>query len=293
MRKPHSPFVLPLIFAVGLASLGAAGCSGATSAASPAGGATQQAIVTDERGPLRAVGQAFAEVPLSSDQRTRIEALFRATEARHAEAWRASASARKELLLLLADQVQAGAIDKAALAPKLAAATGPWQAAREQDRAALVALHGTLTPEQRSAFVEAFRPEHMHRGPGGHGRDRAEQAHHQKGKHQHFGKILKELDLSADQKDKLKEVMRDELGKDNKRDMKERFMQRRSEGKKALEAFKTDRFTGEGVFPAAADKPGGPEARLEKMLRIIEAATPILTPEQRTKAAAALRERAQ
>lgn len=161
-----------------LLALAALGCS-ASAHQPPAAGATQQAIATEQPGPLRAVGQAFAEVPLSPEQRARIEVLFRATESRHAEAWKGSTNARKDLLLALADQVQAGAIDKAALAPKLEAAAAPWRKAHEADRAALVDLHAALTPEQRKAFAEAFNP-----GKMGHGEHaKGKRGDHAKGEH--------------------------------------------------------------------------------------------------------------
>lgn len=268
-------------------ALAAFGCSASTPTGAVGGvGATQQAIVTEQRGALRAVGQAFAEVPLTPEQRTRIEVLFRAAESRHAEAWKGSTNARKDLLLALADQVQAGAIDKAALAPKLEAASAPWRKAHEADRAALVDLHATLTPDQRKAFAEAFHPGKMGRGE------------HAKGKHgEHaatlrergFGHAWKELDLTSDQKDKLKEALQAARGEDGKDGKKGAFAQRREQRKKALESFTSDKFTGagDGVFPA--NKAGG---RLEHMVRFAEIATPILTPEQRTKAAAVLRERA-
>lgn len=293
--RSRSHALLSLAGALVLA-LAATGCSaGASTAAGPAAGTTQQAIATQEPGPLHAAGEAFAEVPLTSEQRTRIEALFRATEQRHAEAWKQSAAARKDLLLALADQVQAGAIDKAALQPKIEAAAAPWKAVREADRAALVELHGALSPEQRKAFVDAF-PEKMrasfggkhghHEGHEGHdGRDHAEMA----GPLGKMGHAWKELDLTSDQKDKLKEAFRSEMGGAGGKSMREAFAARREEGKKALESFKGDKFTGEGVF-------GGPDKahdRVEKMIHFAEVALPILTPEQRAKAATLLRQRAE
>jgi Spy/CpxP family protein refolding chaperone len=271
-------------------TLALAGCSAGATSAPPASGATAQAIVTEEPGPLHAAGQAFAEVPISAQQRARIEGLFRATEARHAGAWRDSAAARKELLGALADQVEAGAIDTAALAPKLEAAAAPWRKMREDDRAALVDLHAALSPEQRKAFVDAFRSEAMHHGFRGKGKHGDKGGHADKGEHargERFGHAWKALDLTSDQKDKLKEAMHAAKEGHANGSKREEFARRRDQGKKALEAFASDTFTGEGLLPA--DKA---DARLEKMLRFAEIATPILTPEQRTKAAAMLRERA-
>lgn len=267
-------------------ALAAFGCS-ASAPPPPAAGGTRQAIVTEQPGPLRAVGLAFAGVPLSPEQRTRIEALFRATERRHAEAWKGSTNARKDLLLALADQVQAGAIDKAALAPKLEAAAAPWRTAHEADRAALVDLHATLTPNQRKAFAVAFHPgkmRHAEHAKGKHG-DHAKGQHAATLRERGFGHAWKELDLTSDQKDKLKEAMQAARGKD--RGKGEAFAQRRELRRKALESFSSDTFTGEGLFHA-----NRAEGRPEHLLQFVEIATPILTPEQRTKAGAMLRERA-
>jgi Spy/CpxP family protein refolding chaperone len=273
-------FALPLMLSL-------AACSGTTTAP-PAAGTTQQAIATNGPGPLRAMGSAFAEVPLSPEQRTRIEALFKQTEDRHAEAWRASAAARKELLLALADQVKAGAIDRAALAPKAEAAAAPLKKAHEQDRAALVELHKALTPEQRAQFVDALQDRHsMAKKAFGRGDGREEHAlaGKGKGKHERFGHMWKELDLSSEQKEKLKEAMKSAMGERGKG--KEHFAQRREEMKKLMESFKSDQFTGE--LPGHG-KDGS--AMVDRILKFAEVATPILTPEQRTKASEMLRERA-
>jgi Spy/CpxP family protein refolding chaperone len=265
---PRSLFAL---FAVPFAILLAA-CSAGTNTAPAASGTTQQAIATQDPGPLRAVGLALGEVPLAADQRTKIEALFHKVEARHLQARTESAAPRKELLLTLATQVEAGTIDRAALAPKIEATATAFRKAREEDRAALVELHASLTPDQRKAFVDAFEPQTFHKAFEGHPMK------------ERFGK-WKELNLTAEQRDKLKDAMRAEFAAD-KHGGKEMFKARMEHGKKALEAFKNDQFTGADLFPDHATQ------FIEHMLRFAEIATPILTPEQRTKAAEMLRERA-
>jgi Spy/CpxP family protein refolding chaperone len=281
--------------------LALAACSGTTTSAPPAG-TTQQPIATSGHGPLRAMGSAFAEVPLSAEQRVRIEGLFKQTEERHAEAWRTSAAARKELMLALADQVKAGAIDRAALAPKAEAAAAPLKKAHEQDRAALVELHKALTPEQRAQFVDALGDRHamakkaFGRGDGReeHGL-RGEGAGKGKGKHERFGKLWKELDLTSEQKDKLKEAMKSSMGGQggkgrDKQDRKEQFAHRREEMKKLMDSFKTEQFTGQ--LPGHDPSGGHANAMIDRMLKFAEVATPILTPEQRVKASELLKERA-
>lgn len=225
-------------------------------------------------------GKAFAHVSLTAEQRTQVETLFKAAEARHTKAWTDSSAARIDVLNTLADQVQSGAFDRNAIAPKVEVAAAPWRAAQEQDRAAIVELHKALTPEQRADFVEGFESEHpSHHFFGGKSKEDAS------GKREHFMKIASDLDLTSDQKDKLKEAFHAQGGVEHP--IRDAVLHRHDEGKKALEAFKTDSFDGSGVFGA-----GHADKRIEKMLHFAEIAIPILTPEQRTKAAALLRERA-
>lgn len=280
-----SPILLGFVLAL-------SACSGATSGAPPAAGTSQQAIATTEPGPLRALGAAFAQVPLSQEQRVKIEGLFKAAETRHAEAWKTSAGARKDLLLALAEQVEKGAVDKNALAPKIDAVAAVAKSAREQDQKALLELHATLSPEQRAAFVDALgEPHHMWKKGFGHAPEGEQPTTEKRGRHDradrghHFGHAFKELNLSDEQKEKLKEAMKASMGhdKDGKRAA---FAKHREEAKQALESFKSDKFTGELMPPHK----GGDH--IERMVRFAETATPILTPEQRTKAAQMLRERA-
>lgn len=295
IRTRFAFLALPVVLAL-------AGCSGATTASATPADTTREAIVTSEPGPLAAVGRTFGDVSLTAPQRARVTDLFRAAEARHATAWKSSADARKALLLAVADQVQAGAIDDAALKPKIDAVSAPMAKVRDDDRAALVELHKTLTPEQRAAFVDAL-PKHMresfmgHMGKRGHDdapppAAGAQPAPPPDGEH-HFAKMhmggplmeaWKELDLTSDQRDQLKELFKKEIG--GGKSMREAFASHRDERKQALESFKSDKFDGAALFPA----PKGDHA--EQMVGFAKKALPILTPEQRTKVATMLRDRA-
>ncbi|MBK6695852.1 MAG: Spy/CpxP family protein refolding chaperone [Myxococcales bacterium] len=248
----------------------ASGCSAGASTSAPPVGATQQPIATQEAGPLRAVGLALGDVPLGADQRTRIQDLFKQAETRHQAVRTETANLKKDLMLSLADQVERGAIDKAALAPKVETAMNAFKKVRGEDMAALAELHKTLTPDQRKAFVDAFEPKMMHKAMEGHPMK------------ERLGK-WRELELTSDQKDKLKEAFKAQVGGEHP--MKA-FREHRGHAKRALESFKNDTFNANEVMPDRTAE------WLPRMLKFVETATPILTPEQRTKAAAMLRERA-
>ena len=298
--RPRARFAflaLPLVLA-------AAGCSAATATFATPAGTTREAIASSEPGPLAAVGETFGDVPLTAPQRARVTELFRAAEARHATAWKSSAEARKALLLAVADQVQAGAIDEAGLKPKIDAVAAPMKKVRDEDRASLVELHKTLTPEQRAAFVDAL-PKHMRESfmgkMGTHAEHRppppaangAEPAPPPAAEH-HFAKMhmggplmeaWKELDLTSDQRDQLKELFKKEIA--GGKPMREAFAGHREERKQALESFKSDSFDGTALLA-----PPKGEDRAEKMVHFAAKALPILTPEQRAKVATMLRDRA-
>jgi Spy/CpxP family protein refolding chaperone len=281
--------LLASVFAGSLATL-VSGC-GSRAADKPAESAkaagTKAPIATEEHGPLHALGSAFGEVAITPAQRSEIEKLFKDAEARHAQAKTGSESARKDLLLALAAQVEQGTIDRAALGPKIEAAAGPWTAARTADRAGLERLHAILTPLQRGALVDALEDElsgrGAHRGRG-HGKARGGAQHHA---HDRAQRWADELALTEAQKDQIKGALRAERGKGHGDEAA-----KRGPGPhlgRTMEAFREDRF----VAAAGTNETATAHEPAERTLRFMEIAVPVLTPAQRTLAAQKLRERAE
>src|SRR5262249_52977054 len=156
-------------------------------------------------GPAKMVSEALADVPLSPEQRSQIEQLASEAEVRH----KAVQATHRDLLLAIADQVEKGAIDRAALQPKIDAATQAWQASRPQDRSAFERLHTILNPNQRSEFVDAMRTKyHSHKGKG----------HHEGGGHDRLAHWAEELGLTQDQKDRIRTALKEEHAKTDPRD---------------------------------------------------------------------------
>ena len=174
--------------------------------------------------------------------------------------------ARKNLALALADEIEAGKVDKDTLRPeiedlvKAAETTSPFL------RKAVEKLHDILDSQQRQEFVEHFRDELK----------QAKEKMDPKAQVDRWSQILK---LTDDQKQKITDVLeRDRAeGKEMHEDLK-----------KVLDAFPADSFSLDQVLPA-----GHVREHTERMAnRIIEDArevTDILNPEQRKVAADAIR----
>lgn len=198
-----------------------------------------------------AVGvKALAEVPLRPDQRTAIEALAQAAEARHAP----MAADRRDLMLAVADQVEAGNVDKSALQPRIAKVTADAAAVRDEDRAAIVKLHDLLDADQRSAFVDALETK---RGSG-HGLSKMKQ-------------LADDLKLTDAERGQVRSLLRGSM----------KDLHGEHHGKEMLEAFRQDRLDLDKVAPPKdlASIHG------DRVASLAEKVLPILTADQRKLAA--------
>lgn len=260
----------------------AAGCSGATEQPHTSATALSKAPIGEgTHGPVRLVGQALGEVALRPDQRTKLEAIAKEAEARHASVQ----GARKDLMLAFADQVEKGAIDRAALQPRIDAAKAGEGAVRPQDLAALDQVHAILDKDQRAAFVEALEDEIKGAFKGKH--------HGKKGKGEaavgfgHMKQLARDLNLSDAQKDQIKDKLRalhESREKDGEHGKRGGFGKMR-QAKQALESFANDDFRAASL---AAALPAHDD-HAARMLDAAEAVLPVLTPEQRKIAAEKLR----
>jgi Spy/CpxP family protein refolding chaperone len=268
----HSLVALTLVLAVP-----ALGCAGTVSSEPPASAetATSKApVAVTAHGPVKLFGAALGEVPLTASQRTAIEGLATAAEARHADA----RTAGQDLMTTLATQIEAGQIDRTALQPKLDAMVASMQKAQPLDRSAFEQLHAILTPDQRAAFVDAV---------ASHVGDLKDKMGERHGMHQWAA----DLNLTDDQKSQIKDAMMARFKADG-HDAKEEWKGAKHQGKQVMDAFKGDRFVFDEVAPpkdvaAMVNRTSG------HLLGVAEVALPILTPAQRTLAAQKVREHAQ
>ena len=254
------------------------GCGGSVASAQTATpGGTRAPVAQSAHGQVKFLGAALGDVPLTDAQRAQIEKLASDADARREPA----RSARHDMLLLLASQVEAGAIDRAALQPKIDAIVAVARTAQPVDRAAVEQLHAILGPDQRVAFADAVEA---------HGA-------HAVGRFMDHGGLREwadALSLTDAQRDQIKGILKQSVGEWSRhggghgRDAGGEGGHR---GAKILEAFKQDRFVFDEVAPVR-DAGQQAETMTDHFLTIATQVLPVLTPAQRSTAAARLRERA-
>ncbi len=278
---------LALLAALAVVPASVVACGGSVEAPqTTASAATKAPVGATTHGFVKVVGEALGEVPLRAEQRTELEKLATEAETRHA----AMADGRKDLMGAIADQIEKGALDRAALQPKVDRVVADFEKVRPADNAALARVHAILDPEQRSAFVDALEKKmHEHHGM------RAEGKSAMKG-FVHMKQLADELKLTDDQRAQIRAVMMDahkEQGGEIRGERAERaghhaWKGRHHAGKQALEAFRSDKFDPNAIGPQGDMKEKAAEGTT-KILGVAEKLLPILTPEQRKIAADKLR----
>jgi len=244
---------------------------------------------TTFHGPARRVADALAQVGLRDDQRVQIQAIASDLEARHATA----SLAHHDFAQALAEQIAAGAVDRVALAPKLAALSAAATGVQPKERAAFETLHGILDASQRAELVEAMAASgHGWRGGAGEG-EGAPGEHpweHQKG-HGPAEQWADDLGLTDSQRVTFKEILHNAFEAVHAL-MPGRGFHGDHHGKAILEAFKGETFSFDAVAPM---EDHGAKAALMAghMIDVVEKVLPLLTADQRSIAAQKLLERAE
>lgn len=279
-----------ILFVVSIASVAALsavaiGCGGSVEQPQTQASAVSKAPVAPQsHGVVKLVGDALGEVALRPDQRTELEKLAALADQRHA----AMAGGKKDLMLALADQVEKGSIDRAALQPKLDRIVSDLEKVRPDDSAALARVHAILDPEQRNAFADALESRFKggHRGGKHHGGEKGEAGQHgPMGGMQAMKQLAEDLDLTDDQKSQIKDTLRSGHDGHSFREMRENIGQ----GKRVLDSFRSDTFDPAAAAPPPDKLRERAAAGTGRMIGIAEKVLPILTPEQRKLAADKLR----
>ncbi|CAN5689204.1 hypothetical protein BH09MYX1_BH09MYX1_32450 [soil metagenome] len=286
------------------------GC-GASSAEAPVqtaqAASTKAAFTVPAHGFVKVALDALGDVALRPEQRAQIETLAKDAETRH----EATRQAREALMLAIADQVQAGNVDQAALQPKLDTMKAAMDASKPRDAAGLEKLHGILDADQRAAFVNGLKAKALDHG-GGDDDDHASgaaappgaQAHAGPGGHGGgmgfgpLGHLAAELKLTDDQKDKMKQAFfaqRSEGGPGGASGPGGAMMHDGRGGheriEKTLDAFKSDHFVVAELEGDHAGKDFMTEHG-DRLFKLAQTMLPILTSEQRTTLAAKIRDQA-
>jgi Spy/CpxP family protein refolding chaperone len=249
----------------GALALGA--CSGAEAGQGAASSA--QAANEDPAGfaQLGLIREALDKVALRPDQKTEIEQMMAAAEARHEPVRAAHVALRSAI----ADQVVAGKVDRGALRPQIDSLLVAIDRARPDDRAALVRLHDLLDKGQREQLVGAVESSFR-------GRMKDRKGH---GPHQWAA----DLNLSDQQRDQIRAAMRDQFHKGGD-GAREHWRAAHEEGRRLLHSFREDKFTLDGTVVFGRDRI---EHGIDRMIELANTAVPILRPEQRAIAAQKLR----
>ena len=290
---------LSLSFVLAASAATLAACGGTVEQPQSSASAVSKAPVgATTHGFVKVVGEALGEVPLRAEQRTELERLATEVDARHA----AMAEGRKELALAIADQVERGTIDRAALQPKIDRVVADVEKARPDDRAAVARVHALLDADQRDAFVDALEAR-----LGEMRRSRSKGFAEMK-------QLADDLKLTDEQRAQIREAFKGgqhaRFGREHAGDqarehrakhkrpghgrghapghaMKGRF----GHGHGRLEAFRADKLDLDRLAPTV-DLKGAATAGTDRMIGFAEKVLPVLTPEQRKIAADRLRARA-
>lgn len=235
------------------------GTSGAAASAQPAARHQRQ------QGLLR---RALQLDSLSSAQRAAIDQLVQEQHTSRVPVRQADA----QLLTSVAQQVESGTINPPALAPAIQARENAALAERGD---AIQKLHDLLTPDQRSALVDAIESQAQspHRDGGAPTRV--------------LNRIASRLGLTPAQRQQIaSNLSTARQGQDGAADR----AARRQAWTAWLESFRTDSFQASSSLSGSAR--AAMDRRAERAEQLLQAALPVLTPAQRAQAADLLRARA-
>jgi Spy/CpxP family protein refolding chaperone len=271
---------LSLRFAPGLLlAITLAACSGSTTSTegtnapsvataqgtSPAGAVRTAPVAPQVTGHARAVADALSQVPLRDDQRAEIETMAAASEQRH----QTVTAAHAQVATALAAQIESGTIDRAALQPTIDAAVTAASASRPLDRAAMERLHALLTPEQRGQFVDAMESAHGEHAHASHKARMEEWAN--------------DLKLTDDQRAQIAAILKSQHSAHH-----EDFKGMHAAGKGFMDSFRGETLA-PPMAPADADLHARASEHADHLVAVITQVLPLLTPEQRSLAAAKIR----
>jgi len=267
--KRYLPPLMNSLLAVGISVFGSTAAFGAgpgrlAPAAAEQPQAPEESTKPGGGGMIGLVVDALKDVSIKPEQRSAIDALLDEARVRHEPL----VEAHRALMMTLADQIQAGHVDRAALKGPLHEIAESWECVRTGDLAALQALHDVLDARQRAQFADALEKRV----------DAAIEAHRSGAL---VERLAKELDLTEKQKDEFRKAM---CAHEVKNDMDALMAAKRERIAKVLDAFKSDEFDATKYAPTE-DARAQAKTSVKMMLDFAESILPVLEPEQRAKLA--------
>jgi Spy/CpxP family protein refolding chaperone len=224
---------------------------------------------------------SLKDLDLSADQRAVIDKMRTELIAKMEPA----KAAGKEFADTLADGVAAGKVDRAKVDAAITKLATQAQGVHDASLTALDNLHAALDPQQRAKLVDEVLA-HWEKWKEAQGRDEADDHQHRSG---HLLALVRELGLTQEQADKIKASFRDKM----KAAPQDRAHKEVQDHLQALAvAFKADTFEAKKLTGAKAANGHMARWGATRMARFVEAATPILTPDQQAKFAQTIRDHA-
>ncbi|HXN31058.1 MAG TPA: Spy/CpxP family protein refolding chaperone [Polyangiaceae bacterium] len=280
---------LGLVLGLGVVSVG---CGGGAASSPPPASATSSAPDEEATADLTEhhryhhhggvtlfVAMSLDALGLSAEERGAVEKIRTDLQARMEPARMADQS----LVAALADGLTAGNIDTAKVDAGVAQVTAAAAATHQASAAALNDLHAVLTPPQRAALVDKVEAHWAVWQKAN-----AEETGPAKAEGGHLAMLANDLGLTADQVDKIRAALGEGMKAVPRFDPQEVANHLRAFG----DAFRSESFDAKALTTAS-----GADAHLvgwgaAHLAHFVEAASPVLTPDQRSKLAERLREHA-
>jgi Spy/CpxP family protein refolding chaperone len=232
-------------------------------------------------GVLSLVVLSLKDLDLSADQQAAIEKIRTDLLA----SMEPARTAEKDYANTLADGVAAGKLDRAKVDAAITKLVAQVQGAHDASLAALNQLHAALSAQQRAKLVDELH-EHWEKWKEAQGRDEAEDKQNRSG---HLLALVRELGLSQEQAEKIKVSFHDKM----KAAPQEHAHKEVQDHLTAFAtAFKIDAFDAKKVAGGKAADGHIAKWGTTRRARFLEAAAPILTPDQRTKLSQMIRDHA-
>jgi Spy/CpxP family protein refolding chaperone len=224
---------------------------------------------------------SLKDLDLSADQQAAVEKIRTDLLARMEPA----RTAEKDYASTLADGVAAGKVDRTKVDASITKLVTQVQDAHDASLAALNQLHAALNAQQRAKLVDELS-DHWEKWKEAQGRDEAEDKQHRSG---HLLALVRELGLTQEQAEKIKASFHDKM-KAAPQDHGHKEVQDHLAA--FATAFKADTFDAKKVAGGKAADGHIAKWGATRRARFLEAAAPLLTPDQRTKLAQTIRDRA-
>jgi Spy/CpxP family protein refolding chaperone len=232
-------------------------------------------------GVLMLIAVSIKDLDLGPAERTTIEKI-RADLLAKMEPARA---AGRDLANTLADGVAVGAVDHAKADSAINKLVIQVQGLHDASVAALNQLHAALNAQQRAALIDDVQS-HWEKWKEAHGRDEQDDHQHRSG---YLLALVSQLGLTKEQGEKIKANFQERM-KANPQEHLHKEVQDHLQA--FASAFKGETFNAKSLTGAKAANGHMARWGATRRARFLEAAAPVLTPEQRTKLAQTIRDHA-